>query len=162
MISARKPGQARSNNRAPQLPQQRVVLDQPVSQLRQLPVRLQGLSQHALRRRRLSTLRIPDHASRNRHAAQQTRSATANHAPRASVSKPAGPWDADDSITGFPSTYEPAAIALLRVLLLDRVGDLLPFHTERWISQHVVEVLAAEGIVGERVAKSDVVCVLTP
>ena len=87
------------------LPQQRVVLDQPVSQLRQLPVRLQGLSQHALRRRRLSTLRIPDHASRNRHAAQQTRSATANHAPRASVSQPAGPWDADDSVTGFPSTY---------------------------------------------------------
>ena len=28
----------------------------------------------------------------------------ANHAPCASVSKPVGPWDADDSVTGFPST----------------------------------------------------------
>src|SRR5439155_4177680 len=78
------------------LPQQRVVLDHPVSQLRQLPVRLQGLSQQALRRRRPSTLRIPDHASRNRHAAQQTRSATANHAPRTSVSQPA--------VRGTPTT----------------------------------------------------------
>ena len=29
----------------------------------------------------------------------------ANHASRASVPQPAGPWDADDSVTGFPSTY---------------------------------------------------------
>ena len=49
---------------------------------------IQRRSQH-IPQRRLSTLRIRDNASRNRHAAQQTPSAAANHAPRASVSQPA-------------------------------------------------------------------------
>jgi hypothetical protein len=43
-----------------------------------MPVRLQGFSQHALRRRRLSILRTPGHASGSRRAAQQTRSAAEN------------------------------------------------------------------------------------
>ena len=44
-----------------------VLLGQPPGQLRKLPVRLQRLSQQHFQRRRLSTLRPRDHASRNRH-----------------------------------------------------------------------------------------------
>ena len=40
------------------------------------------------------------------------------------------------------------------------VLDLLPFHPERRIGQHVVEVLALERIFGEGVAERDVVRVL--
>src|SRR5206468_9175372 len=40
-------------------------------------------------------LRIPDNASRNRHAAQQKLSPAANHAPRASVSQPTALVDAN-------------------------------------------------------------------
>jgi hypothetical protein len=47
-----------------------------------------GNSQH-VPQRCLSTLRIRDNAGRHRHAAQQTPSAAANHAPQASVSYPA-------------------------------------------------------------------------
>ena len=57
-----------------------------VSAASQLPVRLQRRSQR-IPQGRLSILRIRDNASRNRHAAQQTPSAAANHAPRASVSQ---------------------------------------------------------------------------
>ena len=53
------------------LPQPRDLRPLPLRQLRQLPVRLQRHGQR-ITGRCLSTLRIPDHASRNRHAAQQT------------------------------------------------------------------------------------------
>ena len=105
-----------ANQVSRQIPQQRVVLDQPACQLRQLPVRPQGLSQHALRRRRLSTLRIPDHASRNRHAAQQTRSATANHAPCVSVSKPAGPWTPTTQSQDFRVLTIDSLLEVLRLI----------------------------------------------
>jgi hypothetical protein len=49
------------------------------------------LDQHTFRGRRLSTLRIPDRSGRNHHAAQQTPSAAANHAPHASVSQLVSP-----------------------------------------------------------------------
>ena len=53
------------------LPQPRDLRPLPLRQLRQLPVRLQRHGQR-ITGRCLSTLRTPDHASRNRHAAQQT------------------------------------------------------------------------------------------
>ena len=69
-----------------------VLLRQPTGQLRQPPVRLQRLSQHHFHGRRPSTLRIPDHASRNRHAAQQTPSAAANHPEHRTSPEPPNPW----------------------------------------------------------------------
>ena len=57
----------------------------------ELPVRIQRRSQH-IPQRCLSILRIRDNTRRNRHAAQQTPSAAANHAPRASVSQPTALW----------------------------------------------------------------------
>ena len=68
------------------LPQPRVLLTKRTSHLRQPPVRLKSRSQH-IPQRRLSIARIQDCTRRNRHAAQQTPSATATHAPRASASQ---------------------------------------------------------------------------
>ena len=76
------------------LPQPRVLLAKLACRLRQLPVRLQRGSQR-IQQRRLSNPRIPGHASRNRHAAQRTPSAAANHAPRVSVSQPTPPMSAN-------------------------------------------------------------------
>src|SRR6478672_13611815 len=47
------------------------------------------------------------------------------------------------------------------MLVPDRLLHLLPFHTERWIGQQVVEGPSAERVVDERVAISDVAGVLT-
>ncbi len=55
---------------------------------------------------------------------------------------------------------EAAAEALLGVLGLDHLGDLLPLHAEGRVRQHVVELLAGEGVVGERVAEVDMLGVL--
>ena len=87
------------------LPQPRDLRPLPLRQLRQLPVRVQRHSQRITRR----CLSIRNHASRNRHAAHQTPSAAANHAPRASVSRPQAPDDADSHVTRFPKTYDPSA-----------------------------------------------------
>jgi len=75
-------------------PQPFVLLAQLRRQPRQLPVRIQRRSQH-IPQRCLSILRIRDNARRNRHAAQQTSSPAANHAPRASVSQPTALADAN-------------------------------------------------------------------
>jgi hypothetical protein len=72
------------------LAQQRVLLAQRRVSRRMLPVRLQRGSQRLLQRP--SIPRIQDHASRNRHAPQQTPSALANHAPHTSVSLPTSTW----------------------------------------------------------------------
>src|SRR5712692_2299909 len=69
------------------LPEHGILLAQLSNQPRHLPVRLQGRSQH-LPQRRLSTLQNRDKTSRNRHAAQQTPSAAANHAPRTTCLTP--------------------------------------------------------------------------
>src|SRR6266849_171589 len=69
------------------LPVHGILLAQLSNQPRHLPVRLQGRSQH-LPQRRLSTLQNRDKTSRNRHAAQQTPSAAANHAPRTTCLTP--------------------------------------------------------------------------
>jgi hypothetical protein len=69
-------------------PQQRVLRTQLASHHRQLPVQLHSLSQR-IPQRRLSIPRNRDHASRDCHAAQQTPSASANHASRTGVSWPA-------------------------------------------------------------------------
>ena len=50
---------------------------------------------------------------------------------------------------------EAAVEALIGVFLLDLVGDHLPLDAERRVSQQVVELLAVEGILGERVAERD-------
>ena len=68
----------------------RVIPAQLLRRLRELPVRLQRRCQR-IPQGRLSTLRNRDNADRNRHAAQQTPSAVANHAPRASVSHEPSP-----------------------------------------------------------------------
>ncbi len=62
-------------------PEAGVLLAQITRQPRQILVRLQRRSQHILRRR-LSIRQIQDNTCRNRHAAQQTPSLAANHAPR--------------------------------------------------------------------------------
>jgi hypothetical protein len=69
------------------LPQPGVLLPHLAQQPRHLPVRLKRRSQH-VPQRRLSTLQIRDNARRNRHAAQQTPSAAANHAPPATCPIP--------------------------------------------------------------------------
>jgi hypothetical protein len=71
-----------------------ILLAQLSRQPRYLPVRLQRSSQH-IPQRCLRTLRTRDNASRNHHAAQQTPSAAADHAPRASVSQPTALADAN-------------------------------------------------------------------
>src|SRR5271157_3325499 len=54
-------------------------------------VRLQRRSQRSPQRRHIS-IRTRDHPRRNRHAAQQTPSPAANHAPHASASPRTRPW----------------------------------------------------------------------
>ncbi len=51
---------------------------------------------------------------------------------------------------------EAAVEALLLGLLADLLLDLLPLHAEGRIGEHVVEVLAGQAVVGERVAEDDV------
>ena len=79
---------------------------------------------------RLSTLRIRDHASRDRHPAQHSPSAAANHATRASVSQPTLHVNTSSPITGFPSTY----LRLPRVDLRSSTGVNLrfAFHSEEF------------------------------
>ena len=68
-------------------PQPRVLRPQLLRQLRQPLIGLQRRSQH-IPQRRLSILRTRDNARHNRHAAQQTRSALANHAPHTTCRGP--------------------------------------------------------------------------
>jgi hypothetical protein len=42
------------------------------------------------------------------------------------------------------------------VLVADGLLDLLPLNPERWVGQQIVEVLAAEAVLGEGVAEHDV------
>src|SRR6266568_115394 len=77
------------------LPKPGVLLAQLTRQPRQLLVRLQCRSQHILGRR-LSIRQIQDNPCRNRHAAQQTPSPAANHAPRLpcrATARPTPPHD---------------------------------------------------------------------
>ena len=55
---------------------------------------------------------------------------------------------------------EAAAVALLLVLVADGLLDLLPLHAEGRVGQHVVEQLAEQAVVGQRVAEHDVADVL--
>jgi hypothetical protein len=57
---------------------------------------------------------------------------------------------------------EAAVEALLLVLLADFLLDLLPLHAEGRVGQHVVELLAGQAVVAERVAEDDVGDVLAP
>ena len=70
------------------LPKPGILLAQLSGQQRHLPVRFQRRSQH-IPERCLSTLQDRDNPRRDRHAAQQTPSTTANHAPRATCPDPA-------------------------------------------------------------------------
>jgi hypothetical protein len=55
---------------------------------------------------------------------------------------------------------EAAAVALLLVLVADGLLDLLPLHAEGRVGEHVVEQLAQQAVVAERVAEHDVADVL--
>lgn len=51
---------------------------------------------------------------------------------------------------------EPPLVAFLRVLVTDEFLDLFPLHAKRRIGEHVVEALAGQAVVGERVSVDDV------
>ena len=47
------------------------------------------------------------------------------------------------------ASTEPATLAQMLSLVLDLALDTLPFNAERWIGEHVVEVLPGKPVVGE-------------
>ena len=76
-----------------------------VSAARNRPFSSSAAASASSRGQRLSTLRIPDHASRNHHAAQQTPSAAGKSRTARQRVAAREPVDASSPVTGLPSTY---------------------------------------------------------